>query len=655
MKTKTSCSGPVLPPPSSLTIHNHSPPASASSFSVLNPKAARRLRIALLALLSLAILLPAIPVSAATITVNSNCSLADAITAANSDSATGGCPAGSGQDTINLPSGGRTTLTADLPDITSELTINGNGHVISGNDQRRIFKIAIGGFKTVGIIGLTMTDGNAGNGAGGAILLESGMLELNGVTIRGSRAARGGGIGNDATVNGSSVTIENSTISGNTASEHGGGIYAVGIAQSSITYSAVFNNRVTGAGGKGGGLYYTGIGFTIQNSTFYGNRASQGGAVFFRGSEGFSLVQATFTRNTATATDGGGGLRHESTGDVIIEHVLLAGNTNGDCTQSANANYASGRFKESLVRTGNCNSNGINIITGDPRLEASPRGRPPYFRLLAGSAALDVGPCPTAYGDTDDQRGVQRPVGGACDYGAWEGRGVESGSGNGSSSSGKARVVPRVPMARTCMDLMLTGIVVMNRSAGTACQRVDAAGIGIASVVEAGFIDAVDVWGWITPNTQVCFTRSGGAFRFLDAATSPRAVSSLAAFSNGGMVCTTIDSAGTVVLVSPGAPAMETAPETEAEPEAAMAQEAEPAVAPASAAEEAARSLEGCMVTTNYNLNFRATPGGEILDKVPYYTMLPARERTGQWFLVFWAGRWGWVSAGHVVAHDHCG
>ena len=41
-------------------------------------------------------------VHAASITVNASCSLDDAITAANTDRATGSCPAGNGADTIRL-------------------------------------------------------------------------------------------------------------------------------------------------------------------------------------------------------------------------------------------------------------------------------------------------------------------------------------------------------------------------------------------------------------------------------------------------------------------------------------------------------------------------------------------------------------------------
>ena len=48
----------------------------------------------------LTVFLLALPVYAADITLNSRCSLADAIIAANSDRAKGDCPAGRGADII---------------------------------------------------------------------------------------------------------------------------------------------------------------------------------------------------------------------------------------------------------------------------------------------------------------------------------------------------------------------------------------------------------------------------------------------------------------------------------------------------------------------------------------------------------------------------
>ena len=74
-------------------------------------------------------------------------------------------------------------------------------------------------------------------------------------------------------------------------------------------------------------------------------------------------------------------------------------------------------------------------------------------------------------------------------------------------------------------------------------------GVGNRAIIDAGLIDAVDVYGWVLPNTQVCFRASSGSLRFLDAATAPRRVLELAAWRVNGMTCARISGAGTVVLI----------------------------------------------------------------------------------------------------------
>ena len=83
--------------------------------------------------------LPTHKIHAASLTVTASCSLTDAITAANSDTATGGCIAGSGADTITLSAA--IALSAALPNITSTITIAGAGYSISGADSYRIFYV----------------------------------------------------------------------------------------------------------------------------------------------------------------------------------------------------------------------------------------------------------------------------------------------------------------------------------------------------------------------------------------------------------------------------------------------------------------------------------------------------------------------------------
>ncbi|MGQ0620779.1 MAG: hypothetical protein ACT4QA_12800 [Panacagrimonas sp.] len=169
---------------------------------------------ALAAALSGLFFLPAAPALAATITVaNGGCTLIDAITAANSNSATGSRTAGNGDDTIVLPEDSTQTLTVannildgvnGLPSITSAITIQGNGSTITrqaGSPRFRIFHVASVGNLTLQETAVTggfasdLLDANyyVVAGKGGAIY-NLGTLTLSNSTLQSNSATNGGGI-----------------------------------------------------------------------------------------------------------------------------------------------------------------------------------------------------------------------------------------------------------------------------------------------------------------------------------------------------------------------------------------------------------------------------------------------------------------------------
>ena len=159
------------------------------------------------ALLSLIMMTPIVTtiVHAADIETSDSCTLADAITAANTDEAAGECPAGDGADIISLS--GDITLRAELPAITSKITIEGNGYTISGDNRYRIF---YNDGSALTINDLTMTKGyvegelitNADeslkntpvNPIGGAIINWQGTLNISDSAFSDNLAEEDGGV-----------------------------------------------------------------------------------------------------------------------------------------------------------------------------------------------------------------------------------------------------------------------------------------------------------------------------------------------------------------------------------------------------------------------------------------------------------------------------
>ena len=160
--------------------------------------------------------------AAQTAALPANCSFADQIIAANTDAPAGACPAGEGADTIVITR--HITLSEALPAITGDVTINGNGHTISGDHRFRILDIESG---KVTIKHMTLVNGrNPGenpDGYGGAITLRNsaGLTVVN-VTFRNNKARFGGAV---AAIGSSSLKVFESSFFDNEAEIRGGAIW----------------------------------------------------------------------------------------------------------------------------------------------------------------------------------------------------------------------------------------------------------------------------------------------------------------------------------------------------------------------------------------------------------------------------------------------
>jgi hypothetical protein len=284
-----------------------------------------------------------------------------------------------------------------------------------------------------------------------------------------------------------------------------------------------------------------------------------------------------------------------------------------------------------------------SVPVRDPQLHG-PFGS--FFIPRVGSPAIDAVACGTTdAGATIDQRGRTRPVGSQCDIGAIEdagyvlprsddgGDGGAPASGGGGGDSSGSQTAPPVS---TC--LTLDGVSAYNLNPATQCQRVNAMQIANPDIQAGDFVDAVDVWGWVTPETQICFAAAGGgSFKFIDTVAMPRTVQDLPACSLNGMSCASINGQGMLVLLPGDAP-----------PACAEAPQAPAPSAPA-------RNLSDCMVKTTAVLRFRESPGGGLIIRdwipdslLPKDATLTAVERTDAWFKVDFYGVKGWISADWV-------
>lgn len=243
-----------------------------------------------------------------------DCSLREAIQAANTDTAVDACFAGSGADTIVLPAGTyslsiagageHANATGDL-NITSDLTLQGDGAattILDGADLDRVLNIFAG---QVQISGVTIRNGSAEFGSG--IFNHGGTLEIYNSIIRSNDAIVKGGIFNGSL---GTATIKNSTISENTGSH--GGISNEGTV--TILDSTFSNNVVTNDLGGAIGNGDTGI-MTIEGSNFSGNSSARGGAIFNWGS--ISITGSSFTGNTAGS---GGAITNSGSGIATIDN-----------------------------------------------------------------------------------------------------------------------------------------------------------------------------------------------------------------------------------------------------------------------------------------------------------------------------------------------
>jgi hypothetical protein len=265
----------------------------------------------------------------------------------------------------------------------------------------------------------TAVDGGGFGGSGLSVFsINSGVtVTIQDMTIRDGFSPEGGGIDNEGT-----LTISNSTISGNSAKATGGGIENDS-GTLTISNSTMSGNSTT-ANGPGGGIYNDGT-LTISNSTLSSNftfSGGPGGGIYNDSGTltiSFSTLSGNSTNNDAVE---GGGIDNNG-GTTTVKNSIVGNNlSGGDCAGTITALGAN------LDTDGSCGTTKFTQITSAElnlgSLALNPPGTTDTQALLFPSDAIDATDCTDAFGVTvtTDQRGVARPDDGesVCDIGAFE-------------------------------------------------------------------------------------------------------------------------------------------------------------------------------------------------------------------------------------------
>ncbi len=343
--------------------------------------------------------------------------------------------------------GEQLAATGDL-DIDTGLTLVGAGSettLIDGSGLDRVLELHAGA--VVQVNGVAITNGDADVEDGGGIYVNGGQLNLTHSVIRDNNGRYGGGL---RVENDGSATVIDSRLTNNTGLT-GGGMY-VGSYTGSTTVvvinSLIDANAASGSltGSHGGGARSASNGdITFVNTTISGNSATlSGGGIF--ADHVVHLHNATVTANTADSdgdgTGNGGGVTISAgvpVGFGTARNSLIAANTDASPTGAQYANCAGTLTGEGYILLGNitgCTLAGVttgNVLGATPFLgPLQDNGGPtPTHALLAFSGAIDAGD-PAGCLDqallplARDQRGYVRPVDGGttrgvrCDIGAFE-------------------------------------------------------------------------------------------------------------------------------------------------------------------------------------------------------------------------------------------
>ncbi|MFC1959205.1 choice-of-anchor Q domain-containing protein [Chloroflexota bacterium] len=518
--------------------------------------------------------------------------------------------------TANITLTGELTISSDNSNPANSITIEGSGYTIDANNNSRHF--TVNADSTLNLDNVTLTGGKAT--FGGAILNYKSEVTVTNSTFSGNSARYGGAIDNfdfNATVF-ATVTVTNSTFSGNSATDYGGAIYNDG--------SVTVTNSII-AGGSCYGPIGDGVGNVITTAS------------------------ASCSDGTTTPVPDALLGPLQDNGGPTWTHALLPGspaidNPNATCVVSTDQRgYArpaatgcdSGAYEARKQLTVTLAGRGTGTVTSDV-------------------GGIDCGTaCFASFGASTTVTLTASAAPGSL-FAGWSGTGVSCGTAptctvlveaeqtvtatfilpTEEESSGPEWGDPVLCDALTFVGGW--GIFAEGTPEQTAYTVPDPPA-GYAYVAQPyydGYCDVFVINNDHSPlPVQVCWPVTNAnivAGLYHDQPDLSRTWTILPTTQQGQSVCAGLPALGGVVLLS-GGPSVGTMIES-----------------PVGASGGMPENPINCTVTTTHRVNFRETPDGPAISRVPYETTLHATAESGGWFQVEWLGQQGWISGDYVMA-----
>jgi hypothetical protein len=291
-----------------------------------------------------------------------------------------------------------------------------------GGRLEAVVRMNTGEPPTATLDGFTVTNGaghDLGNSTyfGGGVYLSGTSPTIKNCIITGNSANDGGGgIYSDGDT--TSPTIENCTITANsTTNASGGGIYVASNAGANITKCIISDNVAGGSFAAGGGVYFGDYAIgDAANSTITGNSAVDGAGIYCGTYSIIGITNCTLSENTASNL--GGGVYVSSMGSATILNTILWNDTatvngneialfDGMSTTTFSDIDPADVYETSVLWTA------ANNINADPLFVSATD-----FHLAQGSPCIDKGTPSGA--PTVDIDGDTRPMGKTHDIGSDE-------------------------------------------------------------------------------------------------------------------------------------------------------------------------------------------------------------------------------------------